>query len=349
MPTTLSASFISVRRNSLRWTTRKGLSSLRLSTLCLTTASGMSATMSAGKDERGDAVMATVVQVMKLYEKILELLKPLGRIDRNAYGRLGGTGLGVLTEFGDFGLDNTRSDNGRFFYTGLGSGQPDGGYVRVDSEKIRGDVFTRNAGGVLGVGGLRAVDGVGGVWDTLSAWNVGNDSIWGMDSASKALNNVNAISVNAASKQNAWEYRLGEGLEKQLNGKQILGTNGLASIDRSWENTGRGFSVMGRIGELSGEQNAVSQRIKTGETWGTQSAVSQNNRLSGMGRRQSAVSQKRTAANAAICEFAGSDARESGGAASTENAGGCDADTLIDMLCGAFREAAFSMSEGVHY
>ncbi len=330
MPTTLSTSFISVRRNSSRWTTRKGLSSLRLSTLCLTTASGMSATMSAGKNERGDAVMATVVQVMKLYEKILKLLKPLGRIDRNAYGRLGGTGLGIFTEFGDFGLDNTRSDNGRFFYTGLGSGQPDGGYVHVGSEKIRGDVFTRNAGGVLGVGGLRAVDGVGGV---MGAWNVGNDSIWGMDSASKALNNVNAISVNAASKQNAWEYRLGEGLEKQLNGKQILGTNGLASIDRSWENTGRGFSVMGRIGELSGDQNAVSQRIKTGKTGGTQSAVS----------------QKRTTANAAIRELAGSDARESGGAASTENAGGCDTDTLIDMLCGAFREAAFSMSEGVHY
>ncbi len=343
--------------------------------------------------------MATVSQVTELYRKILDYLMPLER------GILGWGENRFFGNGGDFDSAYSRSDNGRFFYTGLGSGQPLGGYVRVESEKIRGDWFTREVGGgVLGVGVMRTVDavsGVGGVlsgdsisgigyagymraaddvgrmlgmrdkhgaWRNWSTWNVGNDRNWGMESTSRALTGANAVNAlsplnamsaaNTASKQNALKFRLGEDLEKQLNGKRILGANFLAPIDRSLEITGRGFSAIGGISELWGDQNGFSQNRKKSGTLGTQSAVSEKIRSGGSERMRKAVSPKLTAANAissfeesaerteAIRGFVGRDGSET---ARLEAAGGYDTDELIDRLCGAFREAAFSMSEGVHY
>jgi len=310
--------------------------------------------------------------MIELYRRILDYLMPLER------GILGWGENGFLGNGGNFGLSNMRSGylNGRFFYTGLGSGQSGGGYV---PEKIRGGGFTREVGGVLAVGGLGGVDiargiggasavnGVGGVsglrdvgglrgmGGVRGAWNVGNNWIWGMESA--ALNAVNSASalnaisaanavnaVNSTSKQNALGYRLGESLEKQLNGWQILGTDSTASIDRSVEITG--FFVTEGIRKMLGEQNGFSQNRKTGVVRRIQNAVSENKSLSESWRMQNAVSPKKAASS--INGFEENTEEPAAIRGFDENAGR-DADTLIDMLCGALREAAFSMSEGVHY
>ncbi len=352
--------------------------------------------------------MASVGQVIKLYEKILELLKPLGM---RAFGR---SENGSLRNGGDLGLDNMRSEHdrlgydrtdnilGRFFYTGLGSGL----FV---PEKIRGGQSRRGVGsvpgveggrgfeglrGVLDVGGIGGIGGIGGVLgmggadvvaglsgardmrnarSEQSAWSIVN--YWERSTESTALNAAKALlaesAANAESKPNALNYRglrIGESLEKQLNGKQILGTNTPAPIDRSWEITRRAVSVTEGLRGSRGEQNGFSGKIKTGAARGTRSAVSENEGWNGSLKLRNAVSAKITAESenggfeenaerAAVRGSAGSAAfggRESGETARLEaswgrgGAGG-DTDDLIDRLCGAFREAAFSMSEGVHY
>ncbi len=341
--------------------------------------------------------MATVVQMTELYRKILDYLMPL------KMGILGWSESGFWVNGSDFDFAYSRSHdiNGRFFYTGLGSGQPLGGLVHVESEKIRGERSSRGVGGVSGVNGvngagnvrgvggvlstdgisgigyagyMRAVDDVGGVrgawsnWSNWGAWNVGNDRNWDLESASIALTGTNAVNAlsplnavsaeNAASKQNALRFRLGEDLEKQLNGKRILGADHLAPIDRSLEIVGRGSSLIGGIGELWGDQSGFSQNRKTSGTLGTQSAVSEKIGSGGSERIRKAVSPKLTAANAissfgesaerteAIRGFARRDGGETARLGISDEYG---TDELIDRLCGAFREAAFSMSEGVHY
>lgn len=361
--------------------------------------------------------MATAGQVIKLYEKILELLKPLGmRV-------FGWSENGSLRNGGDLGLDNMRSEHdrlgydrtdnilGRFFYTGLGSGL----FV---PEKIRGGQSRRGVGsvpgveggrgfeglrgaldvggiggmgGVLGMGGadvvaglrglsnLSGLNGLNGARDTRnarseqSAWSIVN--YWERSAESTALNAAKALlaesAANAESKPNALNYRglrIGESLEKQLNGKQILGTNTPAPIDRSWEITRRAVSVTEGLRGSRGEQNGSSGKIKTGAARGTRSAVSENEGWNGSLKLRNAVSAKITAESenggfeenaerAAVRGSAGSAAfggRESGetarlGASGGRGGAGGDTDDLIDRLCGAFREAAFSMSEGVHY
>ncbi len=342
--------------------------------------------------------MATIFQVTELYQTILELLKPLGK------GIFGRGENGFLGNGGDLGLDNTRSDNGRFFYTGLGSEQRFGGYV---PEKIRGNRNTRNMGGIRSVGGVHDAGGilnmsgglgasgalgVGGILDAGSAldvngmggarnvrntWsdlNARNDRNRGKESTSEALTDAKAINaVSAANEQNALGYRLGEVLNKQWNSKRILGADILAPIDRSWQITRRRVSVTEGTSGSREEQNGFFQIIKTGGVWGTQNAFPENKIEDGSEKLKNAFSPKKATASelggfeenaeklAAVRGFAG---REPSGAAAGFGgaevhldmsgmrnivSGGCDTDTLVDMLCGAFREAAFSMSEGVHY
>lgn len=301
--------------------------------------------------------MATITQELELYRKFLELLEPLGS---GVFGRGAGM-IGISGISGKSGLSGSvfprelgatiqRFGNGRFLYTDLGSAETFGGYgTGAAWGGIRGNV--RGAGVTLGMLETRGMPEmlemsggreVGSVRSAVNYRNVGTEAA---RTAYEGPGGQDALRDKAT--------RYGESPNRRSNGGRTSWAGDiLAPIDRSWNVL---TTVSERISGIRGERNTVSEKIRTGERSGERNAVFIKNARETRETRQTGQTAKSTETGYAgkIRENKGTG---SGSAREAENmvetprsrsSGG--ADEVIERLCGALREAAFSMSEGVHY
>lgn len=307
--------------------------------------------------------MATITQEIELYRRILELLEPLGGgvFGRGAgmIGRSGKSGLAGAVFPRELGATIQRIGNGRFLYTDLGSLEQFGGIVSgpARGDSVRGSI--RNTGALGGyVSGVARGDSIRGAGNTLRMLGMlGMPETLGIREVGSVRSAVNyrnrgteaaRTAYGGFGGQNAFEgtaARYGESSDKQLNGGQVSWAGDiLAPIDRSWNLIA---AVSERISGMRGERNTVSEKIRTGDRAGRQNAVFvKDTREAGQTEKAEYAGKIRED----IGTGSGSPRKDEDGAARADMPRARNgADEVIERLCGALREAAFSMSEGVHY
>lgn len=293
--------------------------------------------------------MATVFQLMELYRSVMELLKPLewvfGGAEGLPYIRAGGMGLPDWTRY-DAGVVNSSGDFGG----------------------NRGLAGLRGLGVLNGLGGLDFLVGSGG-FDYASRLS-DNDGFFYTDfGGNSAVGEWVSNTVSEKIRGGGTDFHINGGnifgfipdnggglgmvLEKQFDGKEISEVMGLyrgasgewgGMLGNSGENRGLFYS-------LGGAGIAPNGRSEDFDVWKGTEHLRYTDTLN---VADEAVSSGR------LSDIRGYAEHESGGFGGGEvhvDMSGMrnivnnrsDMDELIDRLCGAFTEAAFSMAEGVHY
>lgn len=311
--------------------------------------------------------MATVFQLMELYRSVMELLKPLewgfGGAEGLSYIRAGGLGLpdwtiydaGTVNSLGDFGGNGGLSVLGSLGVLGglgnlggLGSSDGAGGLDYLSG--------SGSLGGLSGSGGFnfasRLSDNDGFFYTDFG----GNSAVgeWGLNTVSEKIRgggtdfHINGGNILGFIPDNGGQ--LGMVLGKQFVGKEISEVMGLyRGASGKWGNTKNSGEYRGLLypfGEV-----VPNGRSEDFDVWkGTEHL-----------RYTDTLNVADEVGNVEwLSDIRGYAEHESGGFGGGEvhvDMSGMrnivnnrnDMDELIDRLCGAFTEAAFSMAEGVHY
>lgn len=302
--------------------------------------------------------MATVFQLMELYRSVMELLKPLewvfGGAEGLSYIRAGGLGLpdwtkydaGTVNSLGNFGGNGGFSVLGSL--GGLGSSDGAGGLGYLSGSGI--------LDGLSGSGGFdfasRLSDNDGFFYTDFG----GNSAVgeWGSNTVSEKIRgggtdfHINGGNILGVIPDNGG--RLGMVLGKQFVGKEISEFSALyRGNSGEWgdtKNSGEYRGLLYPFGEI-----VPNGRSEDFDVWKGTEHLRYTDTLN---VADEAVSSGR------LSDIRGYAEHESGGFGGGEvhvDMSGMrnivnnrnDMDELIDRLCGAFTEAAFSMAEGVHY
>lgn len=315
--------------------------------------------------------MATVSRLIELYKSVMELLAPLK-------GVFGAGSLPYIRAGGMILPDWTKYGAGDF------SGDFGGAAVltRADADYAAGGGFggfvSRSAAGkAAGLDGLDGLDGLG-VWDVWDGFHGsgGLNGLNGFDFAIKLPDNggffytdfggnsaVGEREFNPVSEKirdggidfriadSAFGIitdnggRLGTDLEKQFEGKESFGAIELyRGYPGEWEGFGNSGEYRGRLFSLGEAGLAPNGRSEDFDIWKSTEHLRYTDTL-GAER----LTDIRGYAEQEGGGFGGGEVRvDMSGMRNIVN-NQSDMDELIDRLCGAFTEAAFSMAEGVHY